>query len=41
MVKDGLGNPVQEDYDLWHAERTLRDEIAGIPTHRAPVQEAA
>ena len=32
---------MQEDYDLWHAERTLRDEIARIPTHRAPVREAA
>jgi addiction module HigA family antidote len=26
---------LQEAYDLWHAERVLRDEIAAIPTQSA------
>ena len=26
---------MQEAYDLWHAERALRDEIAAIPTQKA------
>lgn len=32
---------MQESYDLWHAERALKDEIARIPTQRAPLDEAA
>jgi antitoxin HigA-1 len=32
---------VQEDYDLWHAERALRGEIARIPTQRADEKRAA
>lgn len=26
---------MQQAYDLWHAEREMKDEIAKIPTHRA------
>lgn len=26
---------LQQDYDLWHAERTLRKQVAKIPTVRA------
>ena len=26
---------MQQAYDLWHAERRLRDQIDKIPTHRA------
>jgi antitoxin HigA-1 len=37
----GIWLRMQESYDLWHAERTLRDEIARIPTQRAPLVEAA
>jgi antitoxin HigA-1 len=32
---------MQEDHDLWHAERSLREEIARIPIYRARVEEAA
>lgn len=28
----GLWLRMQEAYDLWHAERALRDELAAIPT---------
>jgi addiction module HigA family antidote len=28
----GIWLRMQEAYDLWHAERALRDEIAAIPT---------
>jgi addiction module HigA family antidote len=31
----GLWLRLQEAYDLWHAERALRREIAAIPTMRA------
>lgn len=37
----GIWLRLQEGHDLWHAERALRDEIARIPTYRAPAQEAA
>lgn len=26
---------LQNAYDLWHAERALRDELGNIPTHAA------
>ena len=29
----GLWLRMQQDYDLWHTERTLRKEIAKIPVH--------
>ena len=29
----GLWLRMQQNYDLWHAEQTLRDEIEKIPVH--------
>ena len=29
----GLWLRMQQDYDLWHAERRLRDELEEIPAH--------
>jgi addiction module HigA family antidote len=37
----GLWLRMQEAHDLWHAERALREEIARIPTQRAPAKAAA
>jgi antitoxin HigA-1 len=31
----GLWLRVQQAYDLWHAERDLREELARIPVHRS------
>lgn len=30
----GLWLRLQQTYDLWHAERTMREKVARIPTHR-------
>ena len=30
---DGLWLAMQQAYDLWHAERRLRDQLEQIPTH--------
>jgi antitoxin HigA-1 len=32
----GLWLRLQQAYDLWHAERELRTQLAQIPVHRAP-----
>jgi addiction module HigA family antidote len=33
--RPGLWLRMQQSYDLWHAERELRDELKQIPTHAA------
>ena len=30
----GLWLRLQQNYDLWHAERRLREEVSRIPTHQ-------
>jgi addiction module HigA family antidote len=37
----GIWLRLQEDYDLWHAERALKQEMARIPTQRVPAKQAA
>jgi plasmid maintenance system antidote protein VapI len=36
----GLWLRMQQNYDLWHAEERLREEIQEIPTHSQGEQRA-